>query len=228
MALEALGAVSNAAGLVDLGMNICQNLLKYYQSWKDAENDIRTTYVSIENLGRSFSILARLMSQACYDEDVLSHVEQTILMCQDGIDCLQRKLTKITSASDSKDGRRWQVEFKKQVQRTLYPFRESTLIKLKEVSNVMQGNLNIALQLLQIDVSAASTRGIGDISEKTKGLTLVVQKMDGDVNSSKKTLTGLMDSQQGKTLQTISPNHTLGEAWKAFKFAINMLILTLI
>ena len=228
MALETLGVVSNAAGLMDLGISICQSLLKYYQSWKDAENDIRTTYVSIENLERSFSILARLMSQAGYNEDVLSHVEQTVAMCQDGIQSLQRKLTKIKSASDSKDGRRWHAEFKKQLQRTLYPFKESTLIKLKEVSSVMQGNLNTALQLLQIDVSAASAREVDDISEHTKGLTLAVQKVDGDVESSKKTLKGLMNSQQGEPPQTVLSNHTLEKTWKGLRFVINTLVLTLI
>ena len=202
MALEPLGAVANAAGLMDLGMTICQNLLKYYQSRKEAENNIRKTYISIENLERSFSILARLMSQACFDEDVLFHVQQTVINCQDGINCLQRKLTKITSQSDCNDGRRWQADLRRQLELTLYPFRESTLVKLKEVCNAMQENLNTALHLLQIDVSTSSSRTIEGISGHIRGLSSAVSEMNNNIECSKETLSGLDKLHKGEPLET--------------------------
>ena len=198
--LEVLGAAASVAQLLDLGVSICHNLLNYYQSRKEAEKDVKTTCASIENLAKSFSILAELLNRNCYAEDVQSQVERTVAMCEGGLGCLQRKLHKIKVATESQDRGGRQAEFRRQLHLALYPFRESTLIKLKEVCIAMQSNLIISLQLLQTDVSSVSVQTLREVSSKTDNLSLAITNMQGNVESSNISLKAMNKYNEGKTL----------------------------
>lgn len=45
--MEPLGLSSGAAGLISLGISVCQGLLDYYRSWKYAEDQVAYMYESI-------------------------------------------------------------------------------------------------------------------------------------------------------------------------------------
>jgi hypothetical protein len=53
---EALGIASGAAGIVSLGLEITQGLLKYYAAWRDQDKDIKAMYESLTIL--EFAITA--------------------------------------------------------------------------------------------------------------------------------------------------------------------------
>ena len=149
MALEALGIASNAAGLVSLGLTVCHGLLKYYDSWKEAENDMKKMYTSIETLTRTFTALKGTLNSPCLNIDLVQRVEASIWACEDGIGCLHKKLKKIDMATHNKNGI-WDAKMRPKLQRALYPFKESTLVKLREVSNGLLDNLRLALEVLHL------------------------------------------------------------------------------
>ena len=149
MALEAVGAASSAAGLVSLGLTVCHGLLKYYESWKDAENDMKKMYESIQTLTNTFATIRIILINPSLKLGCVDGVEESIKMCEDGIGCLYRKLDKIHKATQNK-GAGWDVRMRQKLQRALYPFKESTLVKLKEISNGLIENLQLALDVLQL------------------------------------------------------------------------------
>lgn len=149
MALEALGATSGAASLASLGLTACNGLLKYYKSWKDAEKDVKLMYSSVETLGKTFVALRNTLGRPALDAHLVHEVEECILLCEHGIGCLQKKLKKITMNTQSKDVG-WNAKIQRKLQRACYPFKESTLVKLKEVSNEMMDHLRLALEILQL------------------------------------------------------------------------------
>ena len=149
MALEAFGIASNAAGLVSLGLTVCHGLLKYYDSWKEAESDMKKMYTSIETLTRIFTALKSTLNSPCLNMDLVHRVEASIGACEDGIGCLHKKLQKINMTTQSMSGK-WDAKMRLKLQRALYPFKESTLVKLKEVSNGLLDNLRLALEVLQL------------------------------------------------------------------------------
>lgn len=146
--MEGLAVASGAAGLVSLGLTVCQELLKFYESWKGAEDDVKRMYGSVEQLTKTFIYLRRSIRQNQFSGDVVARVEESIRMCENGLLALRKKLLKINCASQANGG--WSHKLRSQFQRGLYPFKESTIVKLKEICSDLQGNLGLALETLQM------------------------------------------------------------------------------
>ena len=106
-------------------------------------------YSSIETLTKSFAILKDALDHPYLNSNAVQRVNESIAMCEDGIGSLQKKLKKIR-ATPTKTDRKWNAKAKVHWQRALYPFRESTLVKLKELSNELQSHLSLALEILQM------------------------------------------------------------------------------
>lgn len=146
--MEGFAVASSAAGLVSLGLTVCQGLLKFYESWKGAEDDVKRMYNSVERLTKTFISLRRSIRQSQFSRDIVASVEESILMCENGLLTLEKKLSKINSASQA-NGRR-SHRLRSQFQRALYPFKESTIVKLKEICSDLQSDLVLALETLQM------------------------------------------------------------------------------
>jgi len=144
---EAIGVSSGVTSLVSLGISICQGILDYYSSWKDAESDVRRMYVSTEALSKTFMLLRLSIENKKFGRDVVARVEESIDSCESGIEHLKKKLdkVKITAVDDG-----WKGKAKVQFRRTLYPFKESTLVKLKEITNELQNRLSLSIDVLQV------------------------------------------------------------------------------
>lgn len=146
--MEGFAVASGAAGLVSLGLVLCHELLNFYESWKGAEDDVKRMYSSVEQLAKTLIYLRRSIQQSQFSKDVVASVEESIRMCESGLVALQKKILKITNASQANRG--WSRKLRSQFERALYPFKESTIVKLKEICNDLQGNLALALETLQM------------------------------------------------------------------------------
>lgn len=146
--MEGVAVASSAAGLVSLGLTLCQELLKFYGSWKGAEEDVKRMYSSVEQLTKTLIYLRRSIQQSQFSRDVVARVEESIRMCKSGLMALQKKLVKITNALQANRG--WSHKLRSQFERALYPFKESTIVKLKEICSDLQGNLALALETLHM------------------------------------------------------------------------------
>ena len=151
--MEALGLSSGAAGLISLGLTVCQGLLDYYHSWKDSEDQISQTYASIEALTKTFRLLETAIERKGFSRDNVQRVEESIRSAERGLQSLRKKLDKIRLVP-SKSG--WKAKGMAQFRRTLFPFKESTLAKLKELGIELRQDLALALEVIQIECSAAS------------------------------------------------------------------------
>ena len=146
--MDGFTVASSAAGLVSLGLTICQALLKFYGSWKGAEDDVKRMYNSVEVLTKTFTCLRRSIGQSRFNKDVVARVEESIRMCESDLVALKKKISKINSVLQADRG--WSQKLRSQFQRTLYPFKESTIVKLKEICSDLQANLTLALETLQM------------------------------------------------------------------------------
>ena len=146
--MEGFAVASSAAGLVSLGLVLCDELLKFYESWKGAEDDVKRMYSSVEQLTKTLIYLRRAIQQSQFSRDVVASVEESIRMCESGLMALQKKILKITNALQANRG--WGHKLRSQFERALYPFKESTIVKLKEICSDLQGNLALALETLQM------------------------------------------------------------------------------
>lgn len=74
-------------------------------------------------------------------------MENNITAVQQGFSSLKKKLDKIKAVPKHDT---WLEKSKAHFRRTLYPFKESTLVKLKELSQDARNDLMLALDTLQM------------------------------------------------------------------------------
>ncbi|EHK41615.1 putative ankyrin repeat protein [Trichoderma atroviride IMI 206040] len=147
---EALGIASGVAGIVSLGIEVCQGLLEYYGSWKDAESEVMTTYNSMKDLTKILLIVESTLNSQDQTSEIIVKIHDNVALCKGGIAQLNKKLQKIKVISlPSTTGEK----LLSQARRALYPFKKSTLIKLQEIVEELQAKLHLTLTTLNINIS---------------------------------------------------------------------------
>lgn len=173
-------AASGVAGLLSLGIAVCQSLLDYYHSWKKAEDNVAKTYASIEELSKTLKLLAVAIDSQEFNGDIVEKILNSIESSTASLRNLERKLNKVRVVA-LQNG--WKDKAKAQFRRTLYPFKESTLAKLRELSSEARDNLSLALNVLQIDASAVSLRKLDILVQQTANVSTNVDFMNQQFTS---------------------------------------------
>lgn len=144
---DPLSIASAAVGILSFGISVCHRLLEYYHSWKDAEGDVAKMYLAIQRLAKTLILIKSTTEHKNFNRKIVSQIEESIESTDVGLMSLKKKLDKI-KISSAQDG--WKEKSKAQFRRALFPFKESTLVKLKELSNELRENLSLAIDVLQM------------------------------------------------------------------------------
>lgn len=134
-----------SVGLISLGLQVCQGLVRYYESWKHCPRDVTATLESLSGLEKTFDAFDSAIKNPTLSQDVVSLVKQRIDTCWDGVTKLKKRLDKFGTAPDGSHSKISNV-----IQRSLYPFRESTLAKMREIVRDLRDNLDLALSASQL------------------------------------------------------------------------------
>ncbi|KAI9148367.1 26S proteasome non-ATPase regulatory subunit [Paramyrothecium foliicola] len=173
---------SGIAGLVSLGITVCQGLLLYYNSYKGFRDDIDTTYMSVESVAKALLAIESVVSRGRFSPEVASLVENSVRLCAQGLDTLSKKLDKIKSLPP--DGS-LKTRLRETKRNMLYPFKESTLVKLREICQDLGDNLNLALDTLNIDAAVLAQQRLDRLSQLTSNLSTEVAAVAANVHSIK-------------------------------------------
>ena len=218
--MDALSVSAGAAGFISLGITVCQGLLDYYRSWKDAEDRVAHMYASIEALTETFRLLESATQSKVFNHATVQKVEESIRSAEGGLQSLQKKLQKVR-LTPSQSG--WKAKGMAQFRRTLFPFKESTLAKLKELGIELRQELSLALEVLHIECSAASLQkldlvvhglnkvsiGIDMLQEQSASMSKNVQSLNIYSQNTSKSVDGLVatqsDEYRRKVFDWLSP-----------------------
>ena len=137
-----------AVGLLSLGIEVCKGLLSYYRSWRSSESDVGGMYASIEALAKTLLLLQSVVQKGAFGRPVVENVEESILLAEDGIRSLSKKLDKIKLHPGEKDS--WVEKRKIPLRKAIYPFKKSVLVKLQELANDLRDDLTLSLDILQV------------------------------------------------------------------------------
>lgn len=143
---EVLGTV---VGIISLGIQVSEGLVKYYTSYKDQESDTAHTVKRLTHLINVLEILRKQLAERKFQPDETSLLEAiggSVGDCEHLIDELHQETEKITRSSS---GGGFAAAARATGRRLAYPFRQSTLQKLDEDIDEICANLALALQVLQ-------------------------------------------------------------------------------
>lgn len=158
---DPLSIASGVAGLVSLGATLAKGLNQYYSSWKDYDANITATLKSLESLTSTLAVVQKAVDQTAKDSTALNQLTASMNNCRIGLQNLQNKYDKIvyttipspTSNAAQKPASAFanlRISVKNQSIRALYPFKESTLVKLREIVRELVAELNTILTLLNV------------------------------------------------------------------------------
>lgn len=147
---DPLSVAGGAAGVVSLGLTVCQGLLAYYRPFKSFQEEIDNVTCRIETLDGILKTLqsillvnAPVLAASSTDEPVHTAVD-SIQRCKRGVQALEKMLEKCTKTTSPAN----RFTAKPQSSRILYPFRRETLMTLIETISWLHTSLNTALQAL--------------------------------------------------------------------------------
>lgn len=165
---DALGTI---VGVISLGIQVADGLVKYYAAYKDRESDTAHTVKRLTQLLSLFELLRTQLESRTFRSDeqsLLDAIERAIRDCKDLIHELQRETEKFTNAPASATG--IVAAARTAGRRLAYPFRQSTLQKLDEDVDELCAHLTLALQVLQ-------HQDIGSVQDELKDTKALLEMM---------------------------------------------------
>ena len=170
---DPLSVAAGIAGLISLGVQVTQSLVKFYASYKGLDGDVVRTTANLESLHDIFDFLQTAVKTRTFRRDeqaLIKNIEYSISRCSDLIQELQEEWEKFDKslASGIKGG------IKAAGHRVAYPFRQSTLQKLEEDIRDIRDDLKLALDALQFrdnkiaQEDIAELKGLGEIMRATQ------------------------------------------------------------
>ncbi|KAL7960660.1 hypothetical protein V8C34DRAFT_302963 [Trichoderma compactum] len=144
---EALGIASGVAGLISLGLSVCRGILTYYNAFRDSQDDIGQMCSSVETVAKTLVAIDLTLQRGQFNQVIIVAVETSLKLCKEALDTPTKKLDRIrsTPADGSLKTRLGNAK-----RRMLYPFRESTLAKLREICHDLRDNLGLAINALNV------------------------------------------------------------------------------
>ncbi len=126
---EALGVAGSVVGIISLGLQISQGLMKYYGSWSDQDNVVSDMFASLKGLLETLMILSKaIQPPAIFDKITKDNVEENVNRTNRALKKLEDELKEVQGIETPKPGAR--ATMRRHIRRALYPFREETLNKI--------------------------------------------------------------------------------------------------
>lgn len=180
-----MDVAASAVGIASFGIQVCQGLLDYYDGWKGYHTDVTSAYTSIADLSRTLALLKVSLSTGELDRERVERVRGCLSSSEDGLMKLSTKLQKLRTHI-TPDGTRQKVW--SEIQRAWYPFRASTLAKLRETVDDVQERLRLAIQVLQLDLSINTKTVLGDVATNVRDTAARAATIENVAINSQKTL----------------------------------------
>lgn len=146
-----MDAASAIVGIVSFGLIACQGLLKYYESCRSSNESIKTMCSNLEDLAEVLAVMDQIIKIRRADNvlqtDTALVVENAMKSCEFPLKKLRKKLDKVSSNNTGTGTADKLTFFGRKLQ---YPFKESTIIKIKHLVQESRDNLQLALATLNM------------------------------------------------------------------------------
>lgn len=158
--MEVLGT---AVGVASLGIQVCQGLITYFETLKDYGSDIDDVKNSVINLKGIFILLESSLQDPQLDKDRAERAGACLSSCSGKLkelEMIARELQTHAQPQGTKE------RIKRELQRAAYPFRAATLEKQKAAVADLRGQLQLALQALELDSTLSQGEALKHLEDQ--------------------------------------------------------------
>ena len=161
---DPLSVAAGIAGLLSLGVQVTQSLVKFYTSYKGLDGDVARTTGNLKGLHDTFDFLQTVVKTRTFRRDeqaLIKNIECSISKCSDLIQELQEEWEKFHKSSVSGI----EGAIKAAGHRIAYPLRQSTLQRLDEDIRGINDDLRLALDALQFRDNKLAQDDIAELKD---------------------------------------------------------------
>lgn len=146
---EPLSVAAGVAGLISLGIQVTEGLVRFYTSYKNQDANVARTTEKLENLLVTFRCLNDALQKRIFrpeEQELIKKIQSSVQQCDELIQELQQECDGFKKDPTNGLGKAIKVAGR----RLAYPFRQSTLQKLNEDIDEIRENLSLAFDVLQL------------------------------------------------------------------------------
>lgn len=205
-----MDGASAAVGIAAFGIQACQSLLSYYDACKSYHEDIRGTYDAIDDFSRTLVSLKASLENDDLNEEKRERVKRNLQGCEAVLAKLSEKNTKLRKYGQPEGFREkaWA-----ELQRMGYPFRASTLAKLRELVTDARERLKLALQVLDMEVNVTALRTIKIVAGDTAHLVHHTHAIEASVAHVSSQAQQIRDAQLSDRFQKVRDWLSAPDPW---------------
>lgn len=145
--MEATGTV---VGVLSLGIALCDGIIQYCRAWKHQDDDVRALRELATGLRNVLQDFERwLQRQPNLDPTLVSGVRNSLQACNNQISNALGVSDKYATGQTT----RKRGKVKDMIQRLKFPLERNVLGELRDIMVAFRGNVDIALNLLDMYVS---------------------------------------------------------------------------
>ncbi|KAF2176158.1 hypothetical protein K469DRAFT_608033 [Zopfia rhizophila CBS 207.26] len=145
---DPISVAGTAVGITSLGIQTCQGIIRYYEQFKNFDDEISATIQRVKRLNGILHALEPMVRHLELDNNAISEqVRLSLSECKEGLRNLERFAKRCGDTALPATGEDRVRLMKK---RLLFPFRRDTLQDLHVTLDRLQDNLNSIIQALQL------------------------------------------------------------------------------
>lgn len=165
--------VAIALGIASFGIQVCQGLISYYQAWKGCPNDVEEACNKAKTVEDTFDMVKKTLDAKSLEADRTAEVQECLMCCKRSVDKLDKAYGKIRDSDASSDISGKAKKFKN---RALYPFKANTFAKLSAKVDDVMVHLSLTIQMLGLDLGAATHDMLSDLTVRFTQSQIEVQE----------------------------------------------------
>ncbi|PWI75965.1 hypothetical protein PCL_06623 [Purpureocillium lilacinum] len=146
--MDPLSVSAGVAGFISLGLEVTKSLIEFYKAYKDQDAHIAHTIGELDRLCVALVALDESLKSRKFssgEQDLVSAIEEAIGECIDYIEELQHQAEKFAKHQS----RSVWAKAAAGAHRLAYPFKKTTLEKLKGDISELRSSVSFTLQVLQ-------------------------------------------------------------------------------
>ncbi|KAI5247884.1 hypothetical protein E4T43_01777 [Aureobasidium subglaciale] len=174
--------LGTAVGVVSLGIQVLQGVIDYYGAYQDYGDDIASFCTSSSALLQTLQLLQLQLERKDFVYNASRvHILASVQQCNEGVTKLGKKLNKIKGQpilAKSDLFTKAKHHAVNQLRRVSYPFKCSTLAKLREIIQDLRDNLALALQALGLDTADQHAKTLATVDLKVDEVITKLERLN--------------------------------------------------
>ncbi|KAF2731690.1 hypothetical protein EJ04DRAFT_442513, partial [Polyplosphaeria fusca] len=135
---------------------------------------------SVGQVGKILLVIYSTLKRGTFEKTISDVVETSIVSCASGLEALRKRLEKVRASPT--DGT-FHTKLRNAGKRAAYPFKESTLVKMREICDELKDNLDLAMNALHINAVVVAQERFGSLMHISSVMSNDIQGLAKEVSA---------------------------------------------